>query len=422
MIIIKNLWYFFVVTCVRIGLVFFFKKIAITGQENLSKNVPIIFAANHGNSFIDAFLISVFNLRICNSLVRAGIFKNKIAKWFFSSINMLPVHRIRDGFSNLKNNERAFELCYNAIAKGQAIIIFPEGNHDIRRVSRKLTKGISRIALGAVNAENVLKKLYVVPLGLDYTAHEKFRSNVQMNFGEPILIEKHPVENKYLNDLKYKIEEGLSKMHIGLPLENYDLLDNLVFGIEGEINLSNYKQFNKEGNILNECIKKENKIEELNKQSEIFRQGISRFKSNITNGKGLILECLLSILMLPIFLYGTICNSLILILIYAIDKRVIKNKIFIASINFISGLVLFPVFWNYEYGFIVEMYGVNIGTYLFLFSLPISLYAFQVIKDYYSKVIGKFKFVFGKKSAKDFIESQVYLKAFKSKCLNRQRY
>jgi len=418
MIIFGKIWYFFVLISVRIGLEFFYKKITTTGKENLPKGVPIIFAANHENTFMDALLIATFNFRLCNFLVRADVFKNSISSWFFSTLNMLPVYRIRDGFSSLKNNGEAFEACYAAFAKSEALILFPEANHDIRRIPRKLTKGISRIALGAMNAENAPEKLYIVPLGLSYSAHEKFRSTAQINFGQPILVEKHPVENKYLSDLRYEVEEGLSKVHIGLPLEKYELLDNLIFGIEGRINLADYKQINQDGAALNKCILEGKEVDELKKQSEVFGQLILKFKSNLTNGKGLTVEMLLSILMLPIFIYGAVFNSPILLLIYAIDKRVIKNRIFKGSVNYITGLYLFPILWNYEYGFIVEVYGVSIDTYLYLLSLPISLYAFQVIKDFYSKLIGKFRFVFDKKSAKDFIESQAYLRAFKSRCLS----
>ena len=123
--------------------------------------------------------------------------------------------------------------------------------------------------------------------------------------------------------------------------------------------------------------------------------------------------------MLPVYLYGAISNSLILMLIYLLDTKVIKDRIFIGSINYITGLFLFPVLWNYEYKFFVNMYGEGLYGYLFLISLPISLYAFQIIKDFYIKTIGKYRFVTEKESAKEFVESQAYLRAYKVKCLSK---
>ena len=43
-------------TAVRV----FFKEISFSGYQNIPKNKPIIFAANHNSAFMDAVVVAVF--------------------------------------------------------------------------------------------------------------------------------------------------------------------------------------------------------------------------------------------------------------------------------------------------------------------------------------------------------------------------
>ena len=58
----------------------FYKRIYITGIENIPKDKPIFFAANHSNALIDGFVVAIFLIgyRTCYFLGRASIFGNKI--------------------------------------------------------------------------------------------------------------------------------------------------------------------------------------------------------------------------------------------------------------------------------------------------------------------------------------------------------
>ncbi len=416
-IILRKLWFFFILSLVRLGLYFFYQKISVTGKENIPKGKPIIFAANHENTFIDAFLIVTRNFILTNFLVRADVFRFRLARWFFSTLNMLPVYRIRDGFSSLRSNNVIFDACYEAFAKGESLIMFPEADHDIRRIPRKLTKGISRVALGAMNDKNGPKELYIIPVGLIYTAHGKFRSSVQINFGAPISIKKEPLENKYLGAIRNEVQEGLEKMHIGLPLENYDLLDNLIFGIEGDMNTADYAHINEQGKRLNEYILQEKNIDILRKRSKKFTELKAKFGIKALQNKTLFLSIIWSMLLFPIYMTGIIANGIVLFMIYLTDKVLIKNKIFVGSINFTMGLFLFPTLWYFQCTYLKEIFSDNSIMYLCLLLMPVSLVAFQIIQDYYSYVKGMIRFYFDKKSAAEFEESRIYLKAFKERCL-----
>lgn len=414
---LRKTWYFTIVFILRIALYFFYKKITVTGRKELPKNVPLLFAANHENAFVDAFLIGAHNSNLINTLVRADVFKYKIIRLILSSLNMLPVYRMRDGFSSIKANDKIFEACYEAFGKGESLLIFPEASHDARRYPRKITKGVSRVALGAVNSNYDVTDLYVVPVGLDYSDHKNFRAEVQVNYGKPIQIDKRSLEVKNYDHVKNEIEAGMKQMHIALPKENYDLLDNLFFGIEGAIDISNYKQINADAAIVNQAIKEVHDAEALKKHSQDFTKYASKFGTKSFGNHNLFIRLLVSLFTLPIFLLGVVLNGIVLVGIFLFDKALISDKIFIGPINYMLGLIFLPILWYQQYKIYVSIYGQDAYTILFAISMPLSLILFQIIKDYYSKVIGHFMLVLDKKSAKAFYESRQYLKEFKTSCL-----
>jgi 1-acyl-sn-glycerol-3-phosphate acyltransferase len=416
---LRKTWYFTIVFILRIALYFFYKKITVTGRKELPKNVPLLFAANHENAFIDAFLIGAHNSNLINTLVRADVFKYKIIRIILSSMNLMPVYRIRDGFSSIKANDKVFEACYEAFGKGESLLIFPEASHDARRFPRKLTKGVSRVALGAVNSKYDVKDLYVVPVGLDYSDHKKFRSKVQVNYGEPIRIGKKSLEIKNFDHVKNEIEAGLKQLHIGLPKANYDLLDNLFFGIEGTIDISNYKQINDDAAIVNQAINENEDSEALKKHSQVFTKYAAKFGSKSFGNHNLLVHSFISLLALPLFILGAVLNGIVLAGIFSFDKVFISDKVFIAPINYMLGLVLFPILWYQQYEIYLSIYGQDAYAIIFAISMPLLLILFQIIKDYYNKVIGHFMLALDKKSAKAFYESRQYLKEFKTSCLNR---
>ena len=108
----KKLWYLFVKIYMRAGFAFYFKKILISGKENIPRNKAILFVANHQNALIDPLLIGATTPRELNFLTRADVFNKPLVKRLLSTVNMLPIYRIRDGITSLSRNEEVFEKCY----------------------------------------------------------------------------------------------------------------------------------------------------------------------------------------------------------------------------------------------------------------------------------------------------------------------
>ena len=124
----KKIWYLFVKIYMRLGFAFYFKKILISGTKNIPKNKAILFVANHQNALIDPLLIGAISPRELNFLTRADVFNKPLIKALLSTVNMMPIYRIKDGRSGLSKNEEVFQKCYKILNKNGTILIFPEGN------------------------------------------------------------------------------------------------------------------------------------------------------------------------------------------------------------------------------------------------------------------------------------------------------
>ena len=167
----------------KISMWTYFRKIYFSGLENLPKNKPVLMSTNHTNALIDPVIIGAnHNKEELHFLTRGDVF-TKATDWFFGKFNMYPIFRIRDGYTQLNRNEETFNTCFRVLAKKEKIIIFSEGDCEISKQLRPLKKGTARMAFQALEEHNT--DVHIVPTGISYSDHTKFRSDVIVHFGEP---------------------------------------------------------------------------------------------------------------------------------------------------------------------------------------------------------------------------------------------
>ena len=160
-----------VVAVVRALLYLNFKRIEIHGLENIPRG-RVIFVGNHQNGLIDPLLIAAFNQRSTTFYTRASVFKNPIVSRILHYLGLLPIFRFRDGGRNLRNNIELFEKGANALIGGEAIALFPEGNHGAERRIRPLKKGVIRL-LETIYQKDSSEEVFLVPVGFNYERLEQ---------------------------------------------------------------------------------------------------------------------------------------------------------------------------------------------------------------------------------------------------------
>lgn len=201
---------------------FYFRRIEIYEVQNVPKNKPVLLLSNHQNALLDALLIATKCGRFSYFLTRAGVFKNSFIAKILDSLQMLPVYRIRDGWGNLTNNNAIFERCSKLLSKSECIVIFPEGNHNLNRTVRPLSKGFTRIVFDTLEKYPELD-LQLLPVGLNFANAKMFPDNTSIYFGKPIEAKHYVSSNKKEDviNLKAKIQSEISQLTTHIPNLNY---------------------------------------------------------------------------------------------------------------------------------------------------------------------------------------------------------
>ena len=124
----------------------FYRRVIVLGSENINPNDHLIFAPNHQNALMDALAVLFTHKGQPVFLARADIFKKKVIAGILYFLKILPVYRLRDGFSSVKGNDEIFLKTIDVLKNRNGVVILPEGDHAGFRRLRQLKKGICRVA------------------------------------------------------------------------------------------------------------------------------------------------------------------------------------------------------------------------------------------------------------------------------------
>jgi len=341
----KNyLWYQFFRYVVKSGLHVFYKHIHIEGRENIPENKPVLFVPNHQNSFIDALLVVCHTSYFIYFLTRAESFRPKPVALFLKSLNLLPVYRVRDGFSSVLKNEETFEICYQRFKKNDAVLIFPEANHDLKRRIRPLSKGFTRIVFGAMEKTNWQMDLHVIPVGINYSSHRKSNTPMSIHFGKPILAKNYRQEwktdeNTATESLKEETSRRMKTLVTHVPeLGEYPLHELLLDVLEP------HREILTKPEIMNnrvELISAKANDELIQKASDL----LDKLKAGKDDVPEIAFQAKRASFLNPL---AALCrlNCLVPSLpIRHLLKNVIQDRAFDASIKFLLALTLFPFFF-----------------------------------------------------------------------------
>ena len=205
----------------------------------LREQGPLLIAANHPNSFLDAIILdSIFKMPIC-SLARGDAFVGKIVSKILASLNMLPVYRVSEGVENLEHNYTTFDACEKLFQQNKIVLIFSEGKCLNEWHLRPLKKGTARLAFNAWENNIPLK---VLPIGINYSSFRFYGKNVVLNFGNLI----------YQKDIQGDLTLGNTIKEFNEKLNTQ--LKDLVFEIDKNDNQKLKKHFYVKQSLLKRIV------------------------------------------------------------------------------------------------------------------------------------------------------------------------
>ncbi len=156
------------------------RDIKINNKNVLKTAGPLLLAANHPNSFLDAIILCTLFNRPIYSLARGDAFKNKWVAKILINLKLMPVYRVSEGVENLEENYKTFDTCKNVFKQNGIVLIFSEGLCINEWHLRPLKKGTARLAISSWEQGIPLQ---VLPVGINYSSFKIFGKNVQLFFG-----------------------------------------------------------------------------------------------------------------------------------------------------------------------------------------------------------------------------------------------
>lgn len=149
---------------------------------------PVLVVANHPNSLLDPLVIFRVAGRPTRPLAKAPLFEQRFIGTLLRGLGGLPVYRAVDDPAQMHRNEETFRGAIDALCRGDAVQIYPEGRSHSDPSLAPLRTGAARIALRAEAERNWELGLRVVPIGLTFRGKHLFRGRVLAMIGEPFSI------------------------------------------------------------------------------------------------------------------------------------------------------------------------------------------------------------------------------------------
>lgn len=117
-------------------------------RERLPGGGPAIIVANHNSHLDTMVLMSLFPLRLLPKLRPVAaldyFLRSKLFSWFMLKIvGILPIKRTVS-----RGDENPLTPCHEALARGELLIIFPEGSRGQPEKLQSFKGGIARLAEG----------------------------------------------------------------------------------------------------------------------------------------------------------------------------------------------------------------------------------------------------------------------------------
>jgi glycerol-3-phosphate O-acyltransferase/dihydroxyacetone phosphate acyltransferase len=380
---------------------FFFKHVDVRHSERVPSCGPVLLCINHPNNLIDSLLVGAVMTRKVNYLATAALFRNPLLARFLSACGAIPVYRKQDDPDKMDKNVGSFEACFEALARGEVIGIYPEGTtHSETRV-QQIKTGAARIALGyEAQRGEAADTLTLIPVGLTFDARKSFRGHVRVAFGEPTAVAPYvsvyhedPIQAVHALTSTIQWEMQTQVLHIERP----DRVE-LVRAVEELYRSALVRELEEERGLPARAIDplrisqtiadavgyfeahEPERVRELWREVERYRALLAAYRVRDQavrerlereHTRRRVQRSWQASLGFPVFLYGAAVNAPAYYLPRWLAHRFASKETDYATTRLLASIVAFPLFWGLETGIVWRLAGTAWAV-VFAVSLPLT--------------------------------------------------
>ena len=316
------------------------------------KKGPLLIAANHPNSFLDAIIIACLIDRPLYFLARSDVFNKKWSDFILRKLNLIPIYRRQEGTDKLEKNELTFDESSKILSEGGAILVFVEGISVIDMKLRPLKKGLGRIIIKHLQSQPH-SKLKVASIGINYDRPKEFRSKVLLGSGDNIHIDK-----KWLEEYSHP-----HKAIVALNQEIYQNLQAHTIEVEPEDEFEFHTLTNMDSSFkLNSLSRKILIAKTIKRMQEIHPLQASRLKEDSKKAQEILdryklnfrklkshegfdyAKFMIWLILSPVALGSLLLNIIPIGLGKWITDKTVKLEEFYASVRIVLNTILWLIF------------------------------------------------------------------------------
>ena len=339
----------------------FFRRIDVVGEENIPADGPVIFAGNHPNALMDGWLLTArCNRWPLHFMANAKLWKYRVLGRVLNKMGAVPVQR-REEHDGEVDNSKAFDKLFEVIEGGDCMGIFPEGVSHTESQLAKLKTGTARIALAVAARGKV--KVTIIPCGLNYIHRHRFRSQVLIEFGEPIHIDDEWIgrfnsdERNAVRQLTEYLADSLKSVTLNAPdwstLRFVQAARRLYKPATANLAPSEYVELNRRfiEAYLNsaddpDVVKIRHKVDDYQTRLDVLGLKDYQLRTNISVGKAarrLMVRSITIMLLLPMAIPGVLLHLPAAWLAAYVGERFSYEEDDVATLKVFAAMTLLPL-------------------------------------------------------------------------------
>ena len=195
----------------RVALDVYYRDVEVHGVETTPEAGPLLLLANHHNGMVDPALVVATSPRPVRFLAKAPLFGIPVLGTLMRGLDCVPVHRRQDPGYDKAKNEAVYEAVGDALARGGAVGIFPEGKSHTDPWLAEFKHGAARMALEAERAQDFALGLRVQLIGIHFERTRLFRGKALVTYAPPMTLEGF--RERYEEDARAAVEALTGELH-----------------------------------------------------------------------------------------------------------------------------------------------------------------------------------------------------------------